>query len=62
LAKTEPRLLMLTPYLAARLTAIKYVPVAHERNWETTNSYFVNGGGVERINVATKSSYYTPTA
>ncbi len=62
LAKTQPRLLMLTPYLAARLTNVKYVPVAHERSWETTNSYFVNGGGTDRINVATQRSYYTPTA
>jgi hypothetical protein len=62
LAKTEPRLLMLTPYLGARLTSIKYTPVAHERSWETTNSYFVNGGGTDRINLSTKSSYYTPTA
>jgi hypothetical protein len=62
LAKTEPRLLMLTPYLAARLTNVKFVPVAHQREWETTNSFFVNGGGTDRINLGTKSSFYTPTA
>jgi hypothetical protein len=62
LAKTEPRLLMLTPYLAARLTSIKYTPLAHERSPFTDSSYFANGGGTDRINVGTKSSYYTPTA
>lgn len=62
LAKTEPRLLMLTPYLAARLTNIKYTPLAHQRDWDTDSSYYVNGGGTSRLSVYTKDSYYTPTA
>ena len=62
LAKTEPRLLLLTPYIAARLTSIKYVPVAHERSWDTASSYWVDGGSTDRINVATRQSFFTPTA
>lgn len=44
LAKTEPRLLMLTPYLAARLTDIKYLPLMHERSPFPDSGYWVNGG------------------
>lgn len=44
LAKTEPRLLLLTPYLAARLTNIKYMPVTHERSPFPDSAYWVNGG------------------
>jgi hypothetical protein len=62
LAKTEPRLLLLTPYIAARLTSVKYVPVAHERSWDTASSYYTNGGGTDRITIGTNRSYYTPTA
>ena len=44
LVKTEPRLLLLTPFLAARLTNIRYTPVIHERDWNPAGTYFVNGG------------------
>lgn len=44
MAKTEPRIMLLTPQLAARLTNIKYTPVAHERSWDTASSYYVDGG------------------
>lgn len=60
LAKTEPRLIMLTPYLAARLTNIKYNPVQHERSPFTTSGYFVNGGQTQRDYYS--PSYYSPTA
>jgi hypothetical protein len=43
-AKTEPRLILLTPYLAARLTNVMYLPVWHERSPFTDNAYFVDGG------------------
>jgi hypothetical protein len=42
--KTEPRLIFLTPYIAGRLTNIRYTPVVHERDWSTSGTYFVNGG------------------
>lgn len=60
LAKCEPRLLMLTPYLAARLTNVKYTPVAHQREWDTASSYYVDGGRVDAGGYG--PSYYTPTA
>lgn len=45
MAKTEPRLLLLTPYLAARLTNVNYTPLMHERSWDPSNtSYFLDGG------------------
>ena len=44
LIKTEPRLVLLTPFLAARLTNIRYTPVIHERDWNPAGTYFVNGG------------------
>jgi hypothetical protein len=60
LAKTEPRLVFLTPHLAARITNIKYTPLAHERSAFTDSSFFVNGG---RTGGATGGpSYFTPTA
>ncbi len=60
LAKTEPRLVFLTPHLAARITNIKYTPLAHERSPFTDSSFFVNGG---RTGGATGGpSYFTPTA
>ena len=42
---TKPRLILETPYLAARLTNLVYTPLAHERDWNPSNtSFFVNGG------------------
>lgn len=58
LAKTEPRMLMLTPYLAARLTNVKYAPVYHERSPFTDSGYFVDGGNT----TYPAPSLYTPTA
>lgn len=60
LAKTEPRLLLLTPHIAARLTNVKYTPLNQVRSPFTDNSYFVDGGGTSRIGYG--PSYYTPTA
>jgi hypothetical protein len=59
-AYTRPRLMLLTPYLAARLTDIKYTPLQHERQWGPTDPYFVNGG--RTAGDVTAPSYYTPTA
>lgn len=56
LAKTEPRLLLLTPYLAARLSNIKYLPMEHERSPFTDSDYFVNGGRTTQ----TPPSLYPP--
>jgi len=60
LGKTEPRLVLRTPFLAARLTTVKYTPVAHERSSFTDSSYFTDGGGTDRANAF--RSFYSPTA
>lgn len=62
LAKTEPRLLLLVPYLAARLQNIVYVPLGHERNWDAgtpgnTPSFHYDGGQI----TYPAPSYYPPT-
>lgn len=60
LAKTEPRLLLLTPQIAARLTSVKYTPFAHERSAFTDSSYFVNGGRTDYVGYG--PSFYQPGA
>lgn len=60
LVKTEPRLLLLTPYLAARIQNVKYAPIAHERSPFTDSNYFVNGGSTGQDTLV--PSYYSPTA
>jgi hypothetical protein len=53
---TEPRLMMLTPYLAARLTNIRYTPLIEQRSWDPTNtSYWVDGG--KQTGVGVNPSY-----
>jgi len=45
--KTEPRLILRTPQLAARLTNVAYTPnTQHEDDWSTASNvyYFLNGG------------------
>lgn len=59
-AKTEPRLLLLTPYLAARLTDVRYTPLNHQVEWEPGTSFYVNGGGTSTDQYV--PSYFSPTA
>ena len=40
----RPRLILLTPFLAARLQNIRYTYSIHEREWDPASTYFVNGG------------------
>lgn len=47
-SKIEPRLLMRTPWLAARLQNVVYCPVQHVRESFPDDPYFVNGGGTSR--------------
>lgn len=58
LAKTEPRLLLLTPHIAARITNLKYTPLNHQRDPFTDSSYYVNGGRTDRNGYG--PSYYAP--
>ena len=55
---TKPRLILETPYLAARLTNLTYTPVAHERDWNPSNTSFFADGG--RTTYAGYGSFYTP--
>jgi len=57
-AKTEQRLLLRTPQIAARLTDVRYVPYVHERDWDPSGTYFADGGGISQ----TKTAYYSPTS
>lgn len=47
-SKIEPRLVLRTPWLAARLQHVVYCPVQHIRESFPSDPYFVNGGGVSR--------------
>lgn len=58
LAKTEPRLLLLTPHIAGRLTNVRYSPLLHERDAFTDGGYFVNGGRTDRLGYG--PSLYSP--
>lgn len=60
LAKTEPRLMLLTPHLAARLTNVRYSPMQHVRSPFTDSAYFSNGGRTDFIGFG--PSYYSPTS
>lgn len=44
MAKIEPRLILRTPHLAARLQNIMYCPLIHERDSDRSDPYFVDGG------------------
>ncbi|HEY4720608.1 MAG TPA: hypothetical protein VII92_02075, partial [Anaerolineae bacterium] len=59
-SKTEPRLLLLTPHIAGRLTNIRYAPYLHERGSFTDDGYFVDGGRTDRLGYP--PSLYSPVA
>lgn len=44
MAKIEPRLILLTPHLAARMTNALYCPMLHVRDSHIDDPYFVDGG------------------
>lgn len=61
LAISKPRLVMRTPYIAARITDVLWSPVSvHERSPFTDSGYFVNGGRTTRVGYG--PSFYSPTA
>lgn len=63
LAKTEPRIILRTPFLAARYTTIRYTPVSHERDWNTSGTYFADGGQTSYNGIVPPApSYYAPTS
>lgn len=56
-SKVEPRLVLRTPWLAARLQNVVYCPTIHERTAFPDDPYFVNGGRTNRV--AQGPSYYS---
>lgn len=60
LVKSEPRLILRTPQIAARLTNLAYTPIQHERDAFTTGYYFVNGGKTDRLGYG--PSFFSQTA
>ena len=44
LMRTRKRLIVRTPFLAARIDNIRYNVYNHEREWQPDTSFFVNGG------------------
>jgi hypothetical protein len=60
IVKTEPRLVLRTPQLAARLTNVAYTPFQHEDDWSTASNvyYHLDGGKTGWI----APSYYGPTS
>lgn len=61
LAKTEWRVIVETPQIAARLTEIVYSPLINVRSFDPANtSYYVDGGRTNRGSDG--PSYFSPTA
>lgn len=44
ISKIEPRIILLTPHLAGRITNVQYCPLQHTRDSLPSDDYFVNGG------------------
>ena len=47
-AKTEPRLVLRTPHIAARITDIQYCPIGHSRDTHPDDKYWIDGGVTDR--------------
>jgi hypothetical protein len=57
-ALTKPRIVCDVPYIAARMTNVRYTPVAHERDFNPSASYYKDGGRTGRDFYG--PSYYLP--
>lgn len=60
IAKTEPRLILLTPQIAGRITDVQYCPLQHERDAHPDDDYFVDGGVTERVSPSHYSDWNLP--
>ena len=60
IAKTEPRLILLTPQIAGRLTNVQYCPLQHVRDAHPDDDYFVDGGVTERTSPSHYSDWNLP--
>jgi len=52
--ETEPRIILKTPQLAARIQNVKYVPHQHLREPDPDGAYFFKGG----VSTRAPTSYY----
>lgn len=60
-AVTEPRIILRTPQIAARLEGVQYTPAAHERDpFPSGPSYYVDGGNTNYNGYG--PSWFTPTS
>lgn len=59
-SKVEPRLIMRTPWLAARLQHVRYCPIQHEREAFPDAPYFSDGGRTSRDGPSMFSLWNTP--
>lgn len=57
-AVSKPRISLYTPFIAARLTNVRYTPLAHERDYDPSASYYADGGRYNRDWYG--PSYYEP--
>lgn len=57
-ALSKPRVVLATPYIAARMTNVRYTPLAHERDFDPSASYYKDGGRYDRDYFG--PSYYEP--
>lgn len=48
LAMIQPRVILLTPHLAGRITNVQYCPLQHTRDAFPTDPYFIGGGVTSR--------------
>lgn len=53
----RPRLILMAPFLAARVQNLRYTYSIHEREWDPNSPYFANGGGTN-----TPLPYWYPNA
>jgi len=53
-AETEPRIILKTPQIAARIQNVEYVPLQHLREPDPDSSYFFKGG----VSTRSPASYY----
>lgn len=53
----RPRLILMAPFLAARIQNLRYTYSIHERDWNTDSPYFADGGGT-----GTDLPYFYPNA
>ncbi len=60
LAKIQPRVILLTPQLAGRVTNVRYAPLQHTRQPFPSDPYFVDGGLTSRTVPSLYSDWNLP--